>query len=69
MRLVPGPVYPRRRRGAQARQALVLGLCCLTGGQAWALNEVDLNCSFDNGKGLPGRVLNELSSGPAKGTV
>ncbi|HFX2942343.1 TPA: fimbrial protein, partial [Pseudomonas aeruginosa] len=43
MRLFPGRVSLRRRPGAQARQALVLGLCCLTGGQAWALNEVALN--------------------------
>ncbi|MGI1153015.1 fimbrial protein, partial [Pseudomonas aeruginosa] len=69
MRLFPGRVSLRRRPGAQARQALVLGLCCLTGGQAWALNEVALNCSFDNGKGLPWRVVNELTSGTAKGTV
>lgn len=69
MRLFPGRVSLRRRPGAQARQALVLGLCCLTGGQAWALNEVALNCSFGNGKGLPWRVVNELTSGTAKGTV
>ncbi|MGV8481884.1 fimbrial protein, partial [Pseudomonas aeruginosa] len=37
--------------------------------QAWALNEVALNCSFGNGKGLPWRVVNELTSGTAKGTV
>ncbi|HCJ0512107.1 TPA: type 1 fimbrial protein, partial [Pseudomonas aeruginosa] len=69
MRLFPGRVSLRRRPGAQARQALVLGLCCLTGGQAWALNDIALNCSFGNGQGMPWRVVNELTSGTAKGTV
>lgn len=69
MRLFFGCVFLCCWFGVQVWQVFVFGFCCLIGGQVWVLNEVVLNCLFDNGQGLFWCVVNELISGMVKGMV